>query len=114
MASHAPAHGHHEEHQTSPAEYVKIAAILAVITLVEVIIYYVPSFRGFLVPVLVVLSVAKFAAVVGYFMHLKFDSRLFRYMFVTGLLLSLAVFIAMIAMFVTAHSWQPLVLPFAS
>lgn len=106
--AHDATHGHDEEH-TSEQTYVRIAIILAIITAVEVIIYYMPSFRPFLVPALIVLSVAKFAAVVGYFMHLKYDSKIFRYMFVAGLVLSLAVYLAMLATFWTSTSFQPVI-----
>lgn len=117
MASHSPAHGSHEahtEHHPTPADYVRIAIILAIITLVEVIIYYIPQMRGILVPILIVLSIIKFLAVVGYFMHLKEDKRLFRLMFGAGLILSLAVFLALLAMFFTSQPWAPYVIPFAS
>jgi cytochrome c oxidase subunit 4 len=106
--SHDAAHGHGEEHATE-GTYVRIAIILTIITAVEVIIYYMPSVRPILVPALIILSLAKFVAVVGYFMHLKYDSRIFRYMFVAGLVLSLAVYLAMIAMFWTASSYQPII-----
>ena len=111
MASESLAHGHHEiaheEAHATNQTYIRVAIILAIITAVEVLIYYMPTVRGFLVPMLIVLSLAKFAAVVGYFMHLKYDSRLFRFMFVAGLIVTLAVFLAMIAMFWTATSFQP-------
>ncbi len=99
----------HEEAHASDQTYIRIAVILAIITIVEVIIYYVPSFRPVLVPVLIVLSVAKFATVVGYFMHLKYDSQVFRIMFIAGLVLSLGVFVAMLAMFWTVNSYQPFI-----
>ena len=117
MASDAAAHGAHDghdEHQATPADYVRIAIILAIITLVEVFIYYLPSMRGILVPILLVLSIVKFLAVVGYFMHLKDDKRLFRLTFAAGLVLSLGVFLAMLAMFLTTTSWAPSILPFVS
>lgn len=117
MASHAPAHGGHDAHEghhPTPADYVRIAIILSIITIVEVIIYYIPQMRGILVPILLLLSIVKFLAVVGYFMHLKNDKRLFRLSFAAALVLSLAVFLAMLAMFNTAASWMPDVIPFAS
>jgi cytochrome c oxidase subunit 4 len=70
-----------------------------------------PSARPILVPVLLILSIAKFAAVVGYFMHLKFDKRIFQFMFVGGLVLSLGVFLAMLAMFWFSRSYTPLPMP---
>lgn len=78
--------------------YVRVAVILAIVTLVEVVIYYLEGLRDFLVPILIVLSVGKFVAVVAYFMHLKFDSRFFRWMFVAGLFISASVVLALLAM----------------
>lgn len=107
-AAHGHGQGHGEEHATERL-YVRIAIILAIITAVEVVIYYMPSVRPILVPALIILSLAKFASVVGYFMHLKYDSRIFRYMFVAGLVLSFAVYLAMLAMFWTDDSYQPFI-----
>jgi len=90
--------GHHEAHP-GPAEYIKIAVILAVVTSLEVAIYYVPSLAGALVPMLLALSALKFALVVLWFMHLKFDSPLFSYLFFGGLVIAGAVLIALIALF---------------
>ena len=44
--------------------------------------------RGILVPALLILSLAKFLMVVGFFMHLEYDHRLFRFMFFAGLVLT--------------------------
>jgi len=88
--------------------YVRIAIVLAVITLVEVVIWYVPTVRSVLVPALLVLSVAKFLMVVGFFMHLRFDSRLYRFMFGAGLVVTLGVYLALLAMVWTRGFWFPL------
>jgi cytochrome c oxidase subunit IV len=113
VADHA-AHGHEEPalegahgHPTSQA-YVRVAILLAIITLVEVVIYYVPTVRPVLVPALIVLSVAKFLMVVGFFMHLRFDSRLYRFMFASGLVVTLGVYLALLAMLWTRGFWFPL------
>jgi len=55
--------------------YLRIAAVLVMITLIEVGVFYVPAFQGVLVPVLLVLSAVKFTLVVMFYMHLKFDNR---------------------------------------
>lgn len=89
-AQHADLHA--DEHP-SQAKYVQIAAILAVITAVEVAIYYVEALSDYLVPLLILLSVVKFFLVVGYFMHLKFDSKLLTWTFAAAMVVSLAVFI---------------------
>ena len=109
MADHA-AQGHgavaHEEAHASNRTYVQIALILAVITIAEVIIWYLPTVRGILVPALIILSLAKFIMVVGFFMHLKYDHRLFRFMFTAGLVLTLGVYLAVLAMAWTANLWS--------
>ena len=88
---------HSHEH---PGEltYIKVAIVLAAITAVEVAIYYILS-ESVLVPTLIVLSLAKFIAVVGYFMHLKFDDRRYTWVFVSGLVIALSVFLGTAAMF---------------
>lgn len=85
-----------DAHQEHPSEgtYIRIAVILALVTLAEVVIYYLDAFSGILVPALIVLSAAKFITVVGYFMHLKFDDRRLSWMFAGGLLVAFSVFIA--------------------
>ena len=113
MADHA-AHGHeepaHEGMHAHPTNqtYVRIAIVLAIITLVEVVIYYIPTIRSVLVPALLVLSIAKFLMVVGFFMHLRFDSRLYRFMFAAGLVITLGVYLALLAMVLTRGYWFPI------
>ena len=91
-------HGH-----PTPAKYVTIGVILAVITAIEVAIYYVPDFvlvfRPVLEPVLLILSALKFTLVAMFFMHLKFDSRLFSSLFVGGILLAAGLMISLLALF---------------
>ena len=70
----------------------KIAVALAIVTLIEVAIYYIDFLRPALVPLLLVFSAIKFALVVLWFMHLRFDSRLFMRLFVTGVILALSIF----------------------
>ena len=77
--------GAHEDHHPSALQYLKIGAILTVITAVEVALYYIDMNRTLLLSLLGVLSVIKFAMVVMWFMHLKFDNRLFSILFATGL-----------------------------
>jgi cytochrome c oxidase subunit 4 len=73
--------------------------ILAIITTIEVAVYYIESLRPLLTPILLVLSAVKFTAVVGWFMHLKFDNRLFTSLFVGGLALAGALLVALLALF---------------
>lgn len=90
--------GHHRAHPT-PARYAIIALILAVITIVEVAIVYQDFMRDILIPALVILSVAKFVLVAMFFMHLRFDDRLFSVFFVTGILLATTLTIVLLALF---------------
>lgn len=76
--------GHVARHP-SPKEYVRIAIILAVITALEVAVYYVDAVRDLLIPLLFLFSLIKFTLVVLWFMHLKFDSRTYARFFVLGL-----------------------------
>jgi cytochrome c oxidase subunit 4 len=92
--AHAGAHSH-----PSDLDYVKVALILAAITGAEVAVYYVKSLAGLLVPILVVFSTLKFAIVVLWFMHLRFDSRIFRRLFVAGLVLAMFVYTIVLATF---------------
>ena len=75
-----------------PRQYVMVAIILAIVTAAEVAIYYVEALEGVLIPFLIAFSLIKFALVALWFMHLRFDSRLFRRLFVTGLVLAFAIF----------------------
>ena len=77
--------------------YVRVAAILAVVTAVEVGLYYTDLSGIALVSILVGLAAIKFGMVVAYFMHLRFDARLLRRLFVTGVIL--AGFVFSIALF---------------
>lgn len=91
--------GTHEREHPSEGEYVKIAAILAAITALEVGVYYVSSLRRLLIPILLTMAFVKFGMVALWFMHLKFDNRLFRRFFVLGLVLALVVFAVALATF---------------
>ena len=79
--------------------YIKVAVLLSIITLAEVVIYYVSELRSILVPALIIMSVFKFCTVVLYFMHLKFDDRRLLYIFAAAMLLTLAVVGALDALF---------------
>jgi cytochrome c oxidase subunit IV len=83
----------HEHAHPGPGEYVKIALILAVVTLFEVGAYYISSIPPHaLAALLLVMMVIKFSLVALWFMHLRFDSRLFRRLFVVGIFLALGVY----------------------
>jgi cytochrome c oxidase subunit 4 len=71
--------------------------VLAAITGLEVAVYYVTALGRILVPVLIALAASKFILVVLFFMHLKFDNRLFSTMFTAGFILAICVFCVVLA-----------------
>ncbi|HSM03171.1 MAG TPA: cytochrome C oxidase subunit IV family protein [Longimicrobiales bacterium] len=96
-------HGH-DEHgsHASVGFYWLIGGILAALTGMEVGAYYM-ELGAAEVPLLLILSAAKFVLVVGFFMHLKFDSKVFTGVFVAGLVL--AVF--MVSALMVLYHWLP-------
>lgn len=93
-------HGHGAH--ASVGFYWTIGFILAALTGLEVAAYYMELGRVE-VPLLLILSAAKFVLVVGFFMHLKFDSRIFTGVFVAGLVV--AVF--MVSALMVLYHWLP-------
>lgn len=82
-------------------EYKWVALILTVITALEVWVYYIPAFvasRAF-VPTLLIMSALKFAIVVMFYMHLKYDHRLFRALFTGPLLVAITTIVALMFLF---------------
>jgi cytochrome c oxidase subunit 4 len=90
------------EHHPADWLYVKIAVILALITAAEVSTY-VLDFGDLLWPALMVMMVSKFALVVMFFMHLRFDSKLLSWVFVSGLALAVGVYVVTLSTF---HFWS--------
>ena len=101
----AAEHDAHEfsEHM-SDWQYVKIALLLGFLTAIEVLTYFV-DFGPMAVPTLMVLMVVKFAIVVAYFMHLRFDNSLFTKLFVAGLLLAIGVYVTVFLTFAFWTGW---------
>jgi cytochrome c oxidase subunit 4 len=97
----APSHPPHPQEHAHPGarEYVGIAVILTVITAVEVAVFYVPSMKPVLVPTLLTLSALKFAMVAMWYMHLKFDSRVFSWLFVVPMIVIALIIIALLRLF---------------
>mgnify|MGYP002779058046 FL=1 len=90
----------HDEEHSHPGwkTYTIIAAILAIITALEVATYYV-DLGAALVPILMVMSAVKFVIVVGWYMHLKFDNRLFTIFFGFGMAVAISVILSFLALF---------------
>ena len=87
----------HTGHPT-PLTYFKIAMLLSAITIVEVGIFYIEALGRGIIPILAVLSIGKFALVGMFYMHLKYDARLFVSFFVGGLGLAVSVVFALLVL----------------
>jgi cytochrome c oxidase subunit 4 len=85
-------------HGATDRQYIVIAVILAAITAMEVTISYIDIGPIFL-PTLLILMAIKFFTVVSYFMHLKFDNRIFSFLFYMGLVLAVGVYSAALSTF---------------
>lgn len=101
MSDAALSHGVHA-HPT-PKTYAKIAVVLCAITLMEFICYYIQSLRPVLIPLLLILSGIKFALVVMFYMHLKFDSNVFTRLLLVGLFIGGGVVISLFVLFTWSH-----------
>jgi cytochrome c oxidase subunit 4 len=82
-----------------PRQYVMVAIALAFATAIEVAWYYASVPHALFVALLLFLSFVKFSLVVLWFMHLRFDSLIFRRLFATGLALALSVYLIVLVIF---------------
>jgi cytochrome c oxidase subunit 4 len=94
----------HEEAHATIGTYIWIAVLLTIITVAEVATYYIPYFNlpenhTILVVSLILMSAAKFFIVVGWYMHLKYDARIFRRFFLTGLIGATVILCALVLLF---------------
>lgn len=99
-------HAHDAAHPTV-GTYIKIAVVLFVLTALEVLAYELAHrpaaplhavVEQALVPILVVLSAAKFALVAMFYMHLKQDSKIFSGLFVFPLIIATLLVLALIVL----------------
>jgi cytochrome c oxidase subunit 4 len=94
------AHESHESHESRESHggltdlgYVQVAVALAIITGMEVYASYSDWLGRAFLPILLVLMIVKFFSVVLFFMHLRFDSKIFSALFYAGLFLAAGVYI---------------------
>jgi caa(3)-type oxidase subunit IV len=72
-------------HSPGSRTYLLVFAALAILTVVEVGVSYLTG--GLKISLLLIMSAAKAALVILYFMHLKYDSRWFAFIFLSPLAL---------------------------
>lgn len=83
----------------TPRFYWIVAAVLAFVTALEIAIGSMEVFDPIKVPGLYGLGALKFAAVVGFFMHLKFDKPLYRTLFLLGVFGAIPIFVVVLLTF---------------
>jgi cytochrome c oxidase subunit 4 len=79
--------------------YLAVAAVLTVLTAIEVTVFYVEALQPVLLPLLLLLSAAKFALVVMFYMHLKFDRAAYSAIFIAQLFIAAVVIVALMVLF---------------
>ena len=100
------AHGHNKGTGT----YIVVALILAVITYIEYwIVEFPPTWMDpvWILTAVVVMSIAKFWMVIWYFMHLKDDPKIYTGFFMSGMVIGLGTFVALMAMFLLPRAVAP-------
>jgi len=100
--AHDHAHAHGEAgHGPKTGLYLITAVILTIITAVEVWIFFIPAIKdsAAFIPILLVLSAVKFAAVVMLYMHLKYDNKLFTQLFTGPLIIAGCTMLALMFLF---------------
>jgi cytochrome c oxidase subunit IV len=78
--------------------YIKVAMILTAVTGLEFAVIYIRALTPILVPLLIVLSAGKFALVVLFFMHLRYDNRALTALFVGPLVLAIGIAVALMTL----------------
>jgi cytochrome c oxidase subunit 4 len=82
-------------HHPTPAQYWKIAVVLAVLTAIEVAIYYIHKafpLGSLNAVLLVILAALKFVIVVGFYMHLRYEKPTASRFFTAGFILACALY----------------------
>jgi cytochrome c oxidase subunit 4 len=95
MTQHAPAADHAH---ASVWTYVKVALVLTLVTALEVGVIYIRQLTPIIVPLLLAMSVAKFALVVMFFMHLRYDARALTFVFVGSLVVATGLAVALMTL----------------
>ncbi|MDP1891947.1 MAG: cytochrome C oxidase subunit IV family protein [Gemmatimonadaceae bacterium] len=95
------AHADHVHEHPTWKQYKWVALWLFIITVVEVWAYYIPALvnSAAFKPSILIMMVVKFAIVVMYYMHLKFDHTIFRKLFLGPLMIAGATLVAFLFLF---------------
>lgn len=89
---------HHDSAHATVRTYIRVALVLGGVTVLEVGSIYIRQLTPIIVPLLLVLSAAKFALVVLFFMHLRYDSRALTLLFCGPLVLATGIAVALMTL----------------
>ena len=78
--------------------YVKVAVILAIVTALEFGVIYIRRLTPIRVPLLLVMSAAKFGLVALFFMHLRYEGRALSTLFVGPLVIAVGLAVALMTL----------------
>jgi cytochrome c oxidase subunit IV len=105
MDAHSPTAAHTEHAHPTAALYFKVGLVLFVLTALEVGLYEITygehvgsaasAIQPFFVPLLLLMSAAKFALVAMFYMHLKQDSPLFSGVFIFPLIVAAVIIVGL-------------------
>lgn len=90
------------EHHThlNPAQYWKIAVVLAVLTGFEIAMYYIDraiGLGGLNALILISLAALKFVIVIGWYMHLAYEKSMLNRFFAAGFMLASGLYLVVLA-----------------
>lgn len=94
-----------DAHHPSDRTYLKVGSLLFILTAVEIALYFVEdAFESdwslyALIASLIFLSSIKFVLVVMYYMHLKWDDRMFTWFFLAGMFMAAVIILVMMAVY---------------
>ncbi len=86
-------------HHPGATTYLIVAAFLVILTAMEVTVFYVHALRPVLVPLLLILSAAKFALVAMFYMHLRYDGTLVSSIFIFPLAIATFLLVSLVLLF---------------
>jgi len=89
--------------------YIRLGIVLTVVTLIELALPFLKDYpavwepcKPLWAPLLVAMSVFKFGAVVGEFMHLRGDRRVYQFLFISPLAIAVIIFVLVSGLTVSA------------
>src|ERR1019366_1570868 len=88
-----------EQQHISNTVYLIVGGFLIVLTAMEITVAYVHALRPVMVPILVILAIAKFALIAMFFMHLRYEKWVLNTMFVFPLTIAIGVFLSLMGLF---------------